>query len=76
MRCSSNHVGPELKQSVLSSFPHYGHSGVVAAARNLFTQIEGNAEDDGKYLIFCSFIVVLIVIVVIIQIPGDLQKQG
>ncbi|XP_024027107.1 sn1-specific diacylglycerol lipase beta isoform X1 [Morus notabilis] len=45
---NSNHVDPDLKQSVLSTFPHYGHSGIVAAARNLFTQIEGNAEDDAE----------------------------
>ncbi|GMN70871.1 hypothetical protein TIFTF001_053315, partial [Ficus carica] len=43
---SSSHLHPDLKQRVLSSFPHYGHSGIVEAARNLFTQIEGNAEDD------------------------------
>ena len=46
--CSSSHVNSELKQSVVSSFPHYGHSGIVETARDLFTQIEGNAEDDGK----------------------------
>ncbi|PON37785.1 Fungal lipase-like domain containing protein, partial [Parasponia andersonii] len=43
---NSSHINPELKQSVVSSFPHYGHSGIVEAARNLFTQLEGNAEDD------------------------------
>lgn len=30
--------------------PHYGHSGIVEAARNLFMQIEGNIGDDGKTL--------------------------
>lgn len=31
--------------------PHYGHSGIVEAAQNLFMQIEGNTgDDDGKTL--------------------------
>ncbi|KAF4390451.1 hypothetical protein G4B88_024457 [Cannabis sativa] len=43
---NSGHVNPEIKQKVVSSFPHYGHSGIVEAARNLFIQIEGKDEDD------------------------------
>ncbi|XP_062109907.1 uncharacterized protein LOC133821780 isoform X2 [Humulus lupulus] len=42
----NSHVNPEIKQKVVSSFPHYGHSGIVEAARNLYIQIEGNDEDD------------------------------
>ncbi|XP_030493158.2 uncharacterized protein LOC115709247 isoform X2 [Cannabis sativa] len=42
----NGHVNPEIKQKVVSSFPHYGHSGIVEAARNLFIQIEGKDEDD------------------------------
>jgi hypothetical protein len=33
---------------VASSFPHYGHSGIVEAARELFMQIEGNPGEHGK----------------------------
>ncbi|RVW92358.1 hypothetical protein CK203_032432 [Vitis vinifera] len=40
---SSNQIHPNVRQSVISSFPHYGHSGIVEAARDLFNQVEGNA---------------------------------
>lgn len=49
---STGHLDPDLKQGIVSSSPHYGHSGIVEAARNLFRQIEGNDEDDGKYVYF------------------------
>ncbi|KAJ4954802.1 hypothetical protein NE237_011585 [Protea cynaroides] len=39
---NSNHVSLDVKQTVVSSFPHYGHSGIVEAARELFMQIDGN----------------------------------
>lgn len=41
-----NHIHPDVRQRVISSMPHYGHSGIVEAARNLFMQIEGNTGDD------------------------------
>ncbi|KAF7837101.1 sn1-specific diacylglycerol lipase beta isoform X1 [Senna tora] len=37
-----NHIHSDVKRSVTSSFPHYGHSGIVEAAREIFMQIEGN----------------------------------
>ncbi|WJZ87987.1 hypothetical protein VitviT2T_007327 [Vitis vinifera] len=40
---NSNQIHPNVRQSVISSFPHYGHSGIVEAARDLFNQVEGNA---------------------------------
>ncbi|KAK9289163.1 hypothetical protein L1049_017637 [Liquidambar formosana] len=43
---NSSHVHPDIRQRVISSFPHYGHSGIVEATRNLFMQIEGNPKDD------------------------------
>ncbi|KAI8537711.1 hypothetical protein RHMOL_Rhmol09G0045900 [Rhododendron molle] len=45
-----NHIHPDVRQRVISSMPHYGHSGIVEAARNLFMQIDGNTGDDGKTL--------------------------
>lgn len=35
------HIAPSVRQTVLSTFPHYGHSGVVESARELYHQIEG-----------------------------------
>ncbi|MCL7038699.1 hypothetical protein MKW94_016877 [Papaver nudicaule] len=40
----SNNINPDVKQRVLSSFPHYGHSGIVETARELFMQIDGVPE--------------------------------
>lgn len=37
-------------QDLGPSLSHYGHSGVVEAARDLFMQIEGNATDSGGFL--------------------------
>ncbi|TXG72901.1 hypothetical protein EZV62_001480 [Acer yangbiense] len=42
----SSLIHPDVKKSVESSFPHYGHSGIVEAARELFMQVEGNPRDD------------------------------
>ncbi|KAL2323814.1 hypothetical protein Fmac_022872 [Flemingia macrophylla] len=39
-----NHIHSDIRKNVTSSFPHYGHSGIVEAARELFKQIEGNPE--------------------------------
>ena len=52
---SSSHVDSDLKQGIVSSSPHYGHSGIVEAARNLFRQIEGNDDGAGKYVTIFSF---------------------
>ncbi|KAK0607670.1 hypothetical protein LWI29_018442 [Acer saccharum] len=43
---NSRFIHPDVKKSVESSFPHYGHSGIVEAARELFMQVEGNPRDD------------------------------
>ncbi|KAL5849154.1 hypothetical protein ACOSQ3_007215 [Xanthoceras sorbifolium] len=42
----NSHIHPDVKKSVESSFPHYGHSGIVEAARELFMQIEGTPRDN------------------------------
>ncbi|KAH1231409.1 Sn1-specific diacylglycerol lipase alpha [Glycine max] len=39
-----NYIHSNIKKNVTSPFPHYGHSGIVEAARELFMQIEGNPE--------------------------------
>lgn len=46
--CSSTNIHPEVRQAVISSFPHHGHSGIVEAARDLFMQIEVSSRDDGN----------------------------
>uniref|UniRef100_A0A2P2Q7S9 Uncharacterized protein LOC105107673 isoform X1 n=1 Tax=Rhizophora mucronata TaxID=61149 RepID=A0A2P2Q7S9_RHIMU len=43
---NSSHIHPDVKYSVESSFPHYAHSGIVEAARDLYNQIDGNPEDN------------------------------
>nr|XP_027188984.1 sn1-specific diacylglycerol lipase beta isoform X2 [Cicer arietinum] len=44
-----NHIHSDIHKNVTSSFPHYGHSGIVEAARELFMQIEGNpGEHDSE----------------------------
>ncbi|KAL5991060.1 hypothetical protein ACLOJK_011966 [Asimina triloba] len=44
---SGEHVPFEVRRSVLSSFPHYGHSGIVEAARELFMQIDEKPVGEG-----------------------------
>ncbi|XP_058093980.1 uncharacterized protein LOC131240008 isoform X4 [Magnolia sinica] len=46
---NSEHISSDVRQSVLSSFPHYGHSGIVEAARELFVQIDGQVGDEGDF---------------------------
>lgn len=41
----NGNIQADIRQTVLASFPHYGHSGIVEAARDLFMQIEGNPVD-------------------------------
>ncbi|BBG93528.1 lipase class 3 family protein, partial [Prunus dulcis] len=43
---NSPNIDAEVRQSVISSFPHHGHSGIVEAARDLFMQIEVSPRDD------------------------------
>ncbi|KAH8489452.1 hypothetical protein H0E87_024901 [Populus deltoides] len=43
---NSSHICPDVKRSVESSFPHYGHSGIVEAARDLYIQLEGNLANN------------------------------
>lgn len=42
---NNSNVHPDVKCSVDSFFPHYGHSGIVEAARDLFMQIDGTPCD-------------------------------
>nr|XP_016508025.1 PREDICTED: uncharacterized protein LOC107825659 [Nicotiana tabacum] len=42
-----SHFDPCIRQRVVSSKPHYAHSGVVEAARDLYMQVDGNSEDGG-----------------------------
>ncbi|OAY73889.1 hypothetical protein ACMD2_01234 [Ananas comosus] len=39
-----------VRDSVLSSFPHYGHSGIVESARELFMKIDGQPGDKDEPL--------------------------
>ncbi|XP_057428068.1 uncharacterized protein LOC130721319 isoform X2 [Lotus japonicus] len=44
-----NHIHSNIRKNVTSSFPHFGHSGIVEAAREVFMQIEGNpGEQDSE----------------------------
>lgn len=49
--CSSSYIHHSVKQRVESSFPHYGHSGIIEAARDLYAQIEGYPR-EGKEIVF------------------------
>ncbi|KAI4334779.1 hypothetical protein L6164_013489 [Bauhinia variegata] len=40
-----SHIHSDIKERVISSFPHHGHSGIVEAARDVFNQIEGNPRE-------------------------------
>lgn len=53
---SGNHIQPSVRQTMLSSLQHYGHSGIVDAARDLFMQIEGYPYDGmEKWYLYCRF---------------------
>nr|XP_010930154.1 uncharacterized protein LOC105051408 isoform X2 [Elaeis guineensis] len=47
---NGEHVCPSVRQRILSSFPHYGHAGIVESARELFMQIDGQpgGKDDSS----------------------------
>ncbi|KAK6930615.1 Fungal lipase-like domain [Dillenia turbinata] len=44
----NDHIHADVRQTVMSSFPHYGHLGIIGAARDLYMQVEGNfrCNDD------------------------------
>ncbi|MQM09734.1 hypothetical protein Taro_042615 [Colocasia esculenta] len=42
---SSNRLPADVRQTVISSFPHYGHSGIVESSRELFMQLDGQPDD-------------------------------
>lgn len=47
---NSHQLPPSVRETVMSTFPHYGHSGIVESARELFKQIDGHpGEDDSSY---------------------------
>lgn len=54
--CSNSHIQLDVKRRVDSSFPHYGHWGIVEAARELYMQVEGNPRDDCE-LFWINFLV-------------------
>ncbi|XP_020111951.1 sn1-specific diacylglycerol lipase beta isoform X6 [Ananas comosus] len=41
----SEHLPESTRQRIISSFPHYGHAGIVESARELFMQIDGQQGD-------------------------------
>ncbi|MBA0797434.1 hypothetical protein Gohar_008137 [Gossypium harknessii] len=45
---NSSFIHPSIKKRVKSSFPHFGHSGIVETARDLYTQIEGYPGDESQ----------------------------
>lgn len=46
--CSSDQLSSQMKNAVLSSFPHYGHAGIVESARELYTVLEGQPIHQGQ----------------------------
>ncbi|PUZ53463.1 hypothetical protein GQ55_5G054000 [Panicum hallii var. hallii] len=45
---NSDQLSPQLKNTVLSSFPHYGHAGIVESARELYAVLEGQPIHQDK----------------------------
>ncbi|KAL6616546.1 hypothetical protein ACP70R_038816 [Stipagrostis hirtigluma subsp. patula] len=45
---NSDQLSPQTKNTVLSSFPHYGHAGIVESARELYTKLEGQPVHQDK----------------------------
>ncbi|XP_073008012.1 uncharacterized protein [Typha latifolia] len=41
----SEHLSASTRHRVISTFPHYGHGGIVESARELFLQIDGQLGD-------------------------------
>ncbi|CAM9003168.1 unnamed protein product [Rhodiola kirilowii] len=51
---NNDHIHPDVRHRLLSSSPHYGHSGIVEAARDLFSQVDGNTGQPGSATGFLS----------------------
>ncbi|XP_062207788.1 uncharacterized protein LOC133909388 isoform X2 [Phragmites australis] len=45
---NSDQLSSQVKNAVLSSFPHYGHAGIVESARELYTELEGHPIHQDK----------------------------
>uniref|UniRef100_A0A453G4I3 Fungal lipase-type domain-containing protein n=1 Tax=Aegilops tauschii subsp. strangulata TaxID=200361 RepID=A0A453G4I3_AEGTS len=45
---NSDQLPPQVKEAVLSSFPHYGHAGIIESARELYTKLEGQSIHQDK----------------------------
>uniref|UniRef100_A0A8I6X5I1 Fungal lipase-like domain-containing protein n=2 Tax=Hordeum vulgare subsp. vulgare TaxID=112509 RepID=A0A8I6X5I1_HORVV len=45
---NSDQLPPQVKEAVLSSFPHYGHAGIIESARELYTKLEGQPIHQDK----------------------------
>ncbi|KAK8549274.1 hypothetical protein V6N13_008951 [Hibiscus sabdariffa] len=43
---NSSCIHPSVKDRVESSFPHFGHSGIVETARDLYAQVEGYSGEE------------------------------
>ncbi|KAG0502284.1 hypothetical protein HPP92_002356, partial [Vanilla planifolia] len=41
----NNQSNPGVRETVVSSFPHYGHSGIVESARELYMQVDGSPDE-------------------------------
>ncbi|KAF3673502.1 putative V-type proton ATPase subunit e-like [Capsicum annuum] len=52
---SGDYFDPCIRQRVVSSSPHYAHSGVVEAARDLYMQVDGNGGDGPQKLLWTGF---------------------
>lgn len=72
---SSSHVHPDVKHSVDSSLPHYGHSGILEAARELFMQIDGNPGDTGKEMTYFPSNLLCFVLLIILIFDNPLSHS-
>ncbi|KAL5229241.1 hypothetical protein ABZP36_017506 [Zizania latifolia] len=45
---NSDQLSPQVKDAVLSSFPHHGHAGIVESARELYSKLEGQPIHQDK----------------------------
>ncbi|KAG8054329.1 hypothetical protein GUJ93_ZPchr0001g31284 [Zizania palustris] len=45
---NSDQLSPQVKDAVLSSFPHHGHAGIVESARELYAKLEGQPIHQDK----------------------------
>ncbi|KAJ3696868.1 hypothetical protein LUZ61_000573 [Rhynchospora tenuis] len=47
---NNEHLPASTREKVMSTFPHYGHGGIVESARELFMQIDGNSDSGSGFL--------------------------